>query len=606
MGHGAFFLIGRAGALFVASGALAACSASDSGGGSADSGLRGSGGGGANGAGAGGASGAGGANGAGGSSAAGGASTAGTGGSNDAGGGSDGSPNGTGGAAGAPSAAGATLAAICRRTTPGPLTPTYYVDFDAGSDSADGKSAQTPWKHAPGDAAATGSPRAAALAPGDVVLFKGGVHYKGSIDVPASGTAGATIVYDGNGRGTWGDGFAIIDGEETRSSGFRLENRSYVVIDSFVLQSFDKSTSSTAVSIDGGSNDEVANCKISDVYYPKNPGGTSWEKQSGNGITVNNSPNTRVHHNSVRDVGNAGISFSAESGLVVDGGEISCNEVTNMNWGIAVALGNSTPGTKLTGVKVLGNYIHDFDQYYVSSVWHRDGLFVFARPDTDQASVENLEIAYNYFEDNTSALGSTAWLYFEYVCKGFVVHHNVLNASRSYYAVRVLGDGFQVEGNHVFSNNVIDNANGIGDGMHFQESSGIKLVNNVFYDDGHAYIVATSSMSGFSADYDLIFSKGGPNGVVSLNAGPAESPGGDQYDLAGLRTAASLELHGIYGDPEFSVNPAMIDADPTGFAPKATSPAIDHGIDRGYTSDFSGAAIPQGSAPDIGAFERKP
>jgi hypothetical protein len=51
---------------------------------------------------------------------------------------------------------------------------------------------------------------------------------------------------------------------------------------------------------------------------------------------------------------------------------------------------------------------------------------------------------YNYFEDNTSALGSTGWLTIEYVCKGFVIHHNVLNASRSYDAICVLGDGFQV------------------------------------------------------------------------------------------------------------------------------------------------------------------
>jgi len=277
-----------------------------------------------------------------------------------------------------------------------------------------------------------------------------------------------------------------------------------------------------------------------------------------------------------------------------------------MNWGINVALGNSTPGTKITGVSVLGNSIHDFDQYYVSSVWHRDGIFVFARPDTDQASVEDLEIAYNYFEDHTSDYGSTAWLYFEYVCKSFNVHHNVLNASRSYYAVRVMGDGFQVAGNHVFSNNVIDNMNGIGDGMHLQESSGIKLWNNIFYDDGNAYIVATSSMSGFDADYNLIYRKGGTGPVVSLNAGPAESPGGDTYDVATLKTSTSLEAHGIAADPQFSGDVTAVNAGPSAFAPKATSPAIDHGSDRGYTSDFDGKAIPAGSAPDIGAFERTP
>lgn len=539
----------------------------------------------------------------------GGSSTAGAGGSSGGASGSGGSggasgSTGSGGTPGTGGNPGTTVAFSCKGPPAGPAVPTYYVDFDAGSDGADGKSAQTAWKHAPGDAAATGAVAAVTLAPGDVVLFKGGVRYKGSIDVPASGTANAKIVYDGKGAGTWGTGLAVIDGEETRSSGFQLRDKSFVVIDSFALESFDKSTSSTAVSIDGGSDDDVGNCRIRDVYYPTNPGGTSWEKQSGNGIAVNNSPRTRVHHNTVRDVGNAGISFGAESGRVIDGGEISCNEVTNMNWGIAVALGNSTPGTKLTGVKVLGNYIHDFDQYYVSSAWHRDGLFVFARPDTDQASVENMEIAYNYFEDNTSDYGSTAWLYFEYVCKNFNVHHNVLNASRSYYAVRVMGDGFQVEGNHIFANNVIDNSNGIGDGMHVQESSGIQLLNNIFYDDGNAYIVATSSMSGFFADYNLIYRTSGSGAVVRLNAGPAENPGGDGYDVSQLQASTAFEQHGVYGDPQFSVDPKTIDADPAGFAPKATSPAVDHGSDRGYKTDFSGNAIPAGAAPDIGAFEQ--
>jgi hypothetical protein len=484
--------------------------------------------------------------------------------------------------------------------------PTYFVDFAAGSDTADGRASASAWKHAPGDAAATGAPAAVKLVPGDVVLFKGGVVYLGSLTIPASGQAMQPVVYDGNSAGTWGTGLAIIDGEEKRASGIVANARSYIVIDSFVIRSFDKAVSSVGVSIDGGSNNQVRNCRISDVYYPKNPGGKTWEKQSGTGIAVNNSPLTAVRHNSVRDVGNAGITFTAGGGTVVNGGEVSCNEITNMNWGIAVALGNSTPGTKITGVAVLGNYIHDFDQYYVSAAWHRDGLFVFSRPDTGEPSIENMEIAYNYFEDNTSATGSTAWIYLEYVCRNFNIHHNVLNASRSYYAIRILGDGFQVAGNHVIANNLIDNANGIGDGMHIQESSGIKLRNNIFYDDGNAYIVAKSSMAGFSADYDLIFRVGGAGPSFALNAGPADSPGGDKYDLAGLQAATAFESHGLYGDPLFQTAPKTIDADPAGFVPTAASPAVNHGVDLGYLKDFLGQPIPAGAAPDIGPFEHQP
>jgi hypothetical protein len=113
-------------------------------------------------------------------------------------------------------------------------------------------------------------------------------------------------------------------------------------------------------------------------------------------------------------------------------------------------------------------------------------------------------------------------------------------------------------------------------------------------------------MAGFTADYDLIYRVGGSGNVVSLNAGPAESPGGDEYTLTSLQASTAFETHGIYGDPLFTVAPASIDSDPTGFAPKSTSPAIDHGTNAGYTTDFAGKPIVAGTAPDIGAFEYQP
>lgn len=73
-------------------------------------------------------------------------------------------------------------------------TPTYYVDFGGGSDTADGKSQATAFQHAPGDASATGNAQSTMLAAGDVVLLKGGVVYQGTITITASGTAAAPIV----------------------------------------------------------------------------------------------------------------------------------------------------------------------------------------------------------------------------------------------------------------------------------------------------------------------------------------------------------------------------------------------------------------------------
>jgi hypothetical protein len=485
-------------------------------------------------------------------------------------------------------------------------TPTYFVDFSAGSDQNDGKSQNGAFQHAPGDSNATGNAAAVTLAPGDVVLLKGGVEYDGTITVTASGTAQAPIVLEGGAQQGWGSGSAIVDGQTTRSLGISVQNASYAIVEGFEVRNFDKTTGSTGIAVDGGSDDTVVGNRLHDIYYAQNPGGTSWEQQRGTGISVNNSPRTNVYANYVRDCGNAGISISAD-GADVTGGTTACNEVTNMNWGIVAALGDSKPGTHLAGLTIAHNYIHDFDQYYVCNAWHRDGIFVFARPDDGSLTIDDVEIADNYFEDNTSALGSTAWIYIEYVCRGFSVHHNVLNQSRSYYAIRVLGDGFQVQGNHVFANNVIANSNGDGSyGMHIQQSSGARIVNNVFYDDAEAYLIATDSMPGASADYNLFYRTTSGTNVAILDSGPAASPnsgGAMPLDLAGLQ-GQGFEAHGLYGDPMWSAPFASIDSDPTGFIPKAGSPAIDHGTQLSYTTDFAGGAIPQGGGPDIGAFEQ--
>jgi len=485
-------------------------------------------------------------------------------------------------------------------------TPTYFVDFVGGVDTNDGKSRGTAFKHAPGDANATGNAAAVALVAGDVVLLKGGVEYDGTITITASGTAQSPIVLEGGPQQGWGTGSAIVDGQTTRALGIGIEKASYVIVEGFEVRNFDKTQSSTGISVDGGGDDTVVGNQLHDIYYATNPGGTSWEQQRGTGISVNNSPSTNVYANFVRDCGNAGILISADAASVT-GGTTACNEVTNMNWGIVAALGDSVAGTHLAGLTLTHNYIHDFNQYYVCNAWHRDGIFVFARPDDGTLTIDDVEISDNYFEDTTSAFGSTAWIYIEFVCRNFNVHHNILNESRSYYGIRVLGDGFQVQGNHVFANNVIANSNGQGSaGMHVQQSSGVSITNNIFYDDDVGYMIATDSMTGATGDYNLFFRTGSGTNVAILDAGPAASPttgGAMSLDLTGMQ-AQGFEKHGLYGDPLWSVAFASISTNPSGFEPNKGSPAIDHGTMLSYTVDYAGTTIPQGGGPDIGAYEQ--
>jgi parallel beta-helix repeat protein len=86
----------------------------------------------------------------------------------------------------------------------------YYIDFELGSDSNAGTSEALAWKHCPGDNSAQGTPASVNIQPGDRLLFRGGVVYRGTFLVK-SGVSGQPVVYLGD---AWGSTQAIIDGSD--------------------------------------------------------------------------------------------------------------------------------------------------------------------------------------------------------------------------------------------------------------------------------------------------------------------------------------------------------------------------------------------------------
>jgi parallel beta-helix repeat protein len=90
----------------------------------------------------------------------------------------------------------------------------YFVDFDSGSDAAAGTSVERPWQHSPGDPNSTQNPLKTVLVGGDVVRFKGGVKYRGSIVAVTGGESGKPIKYLGD---VWGPSKAAIVGMDVIS-----------------------------------------------------------------------------------------------------------------------------------------------------------------------------------------------------------------------------------------------------------------------------------------------------------------------------------------------------------------------------------------------------
>jgi len=85
-----------------------------------------------------------------------------------------------------------------------------YIDFDAGNDENDGATKQTPWKHHPWDAQATG--KAKACGGIHTYVFKGGVDYRGELTVRDAGKPGDPIRLTRDPG--WGQGPAVLCGSE--------------------------------------------------------------------------------------------------------------------------------------------------------------------------------------------------------------------------------------------------------------------------------------------------------------------------------------------------------------------------------------------------------
>jgi PGF-pre-PGF domain-containing protein len=73
---------------------------------------------------------------------------------------------------------------------------------------------------------------------------------------------------------------------------------------------------------------------------------------------------------------------------------------------------------------------------------------------------------------------------------------------------------------------------------------------------------------------------------------------GTEYSLVDWQTESGQDANSV-----INTDPFFTSASGNDFTLQSTSPAIDAGVDVGLTQDFAGVSIPQGSAPDIGAYE---
>lgn len=496
---------------------------------------------------------------------------------------------------------------------------TYYVNYSSGSDTKSGSDISNAFKHCPGDSNATGTASDISLAAGDTVLFKGGVVYKGQINVKWSGSSVSPITYDGNSSGNWGTGKAIIDGANKDDAiGFtNNESRTqYIVIKNFEIREMGgypegsepsgtcASPVSTAPSGVGVIFYTASNITLKDLYIHEcgnwlnrapfedgaiTGGGISLQDVSA--IVIDNVEMTKMH---------TGISIKAKYG------EVNGVEVKNSNihdylvWGIDVGVRSSD--RVIRGLSFHDNKIENLNYYdNVDGGWagcdgHPHSDYVFIRNDYSGSTFSDIEIYRNRFA-KTNGLNDagTAAIYLSNGTSATIYNNEFLNIqaanatiTANYCKSPENGQTVKILNNTFYGGRALQIRNDSCPNGNFEVRNNIFVRNN-------AYPVVTVYDTHFTSgslklNNNQYYRTDGSTTLFSYNGG---------YDSWETVTNAGYEKNGNYGDPKFQ----SVEKD--NFKISADSPIIDKGVSFStvFTADKEGISRPQGNAWDIGAHE---
>ncbi len=498
----------------------------------------------------------------------------------------------------------------------------YYVDATGGSDGNSGLSAAAAWK-------TIGKVNASSFAPGDRVLLKRGQIWREQLTIPSSGAAGLPIIFGAYGTGDRPmlKGSALVKnwtsaGDASLWQATLATQPNQVFFDGVrgtlesSVQSLDQPlewcwssgvlyvyAASDPDSLYGSPGIEASTRPTARVYGLIHIQNHEYVTVESIAVTQSYSYGIYIkpvgHHITVSD---CEVSHSLDGGIVApNAGGAAVSQITLLNClvhhnnggfkegapGVATYHEGVTmeyvDGFTIRGCHVYNNYMEGLNakRGAKNGVIEHCTLYANELINIYEEGASNIEIRYNKIYNCTYNAGIEFGLETNtYGNDSIRIHHNLFWGNAG-------GVSFWAAGGVI------------------AQTRNISIDNNTFYDNGEAIrwkAGATDNYSGSNAiKNNLFWQKDAWNWAIRDYTTGGQGISGTSIDYNVFQQGAATDTSGthalIVADPRFA------GASTNDFHLLSGSACIDAGTSVGLVQDYDGNAIPQGAAPDIGAYE---
>ncbi len=496
----------------------------------------------------------------------------------------------------------------------------YYVDASAGNDGNSGKSTSAPWKTIAKVNSYTG------FVAGDRILLQRGRTWREQLTVPVSGVSGSPVVFGAYGTGSnpMLKGSALVT--NWASAGSSRWSASLGSAPNQVFFNGVRGTRKSGTSSLTAARDWYWASGVLYVYATSDPDSA----YTSPGIEASIRPPTRSYgiiHMAGRQyvtVQDIDVSQSASYGIYIRPTSRyitvqGCDVGHSLDGGIVASTG-TTPSTQ---INVINCSVHHnnggFKEGAPGVATYHEGLTM---EGIDGFLVRGTQVYANYMEGSNFKRGArngiieNCLLYANGLINQYIegATNIQIRYNKIYDCTYNAGIEFGLETN-TYSNDTIsiyDNLFwGNSGGVSFWASSvtaqtkNISICNNTFFSNWEAIrwkSGATDNYSGTNTIKDnLIWQNGAGNWAIRDYTTNRQALSRTTIAYNAFQSGSPTDTTGT--SAKVVTNPYFVNAGSGDFHLASSSPCINAGTSVGLTRDFDGTAVPQGNAPDLGAYE---